>query len=307
MKTKYQQLKLCYLASRIYAGYATTALNPEPYAYYSGWSCKWLVEDQINGDTNLTYGGSTPKSPWLSWGPYLWADGSTPRVDGTTWDCPADFVGDGTHPSAVGRNKVAMKLNTFFHTDETTKPWFLKNVILYSTLSIQGFLSVPDFNLRMRDTVRLYLRNNSAPFGVVDSSVAVIDSVTMRGAYNFYNAAAGTYYLQTKHRNSIETWSRTGGEAYVPGGLYEYNFTTSANKAYGNNMIFFGNRFCIFSGDVDQNGTVNLPDVLLAYNDATQFMTGYVRTDVTGNRITDLQDIILISNNSANFVMKIRP
>ncbi|MEO8666738.1 MAG: hypothetical protein ABI462_14700, partial [Ignavibacteria bacterium] len=39
MKTKYQQLKLCYLASRIYAGYATTALNPEPYAYYSGWSC----------------------------------------------------------------------------------------------------------------------------------------------------------------------------------------------------------------------------------------------------------------------------
>src|SRR3990172_3579009 len=67
LKNKYRNVKLCYISSRIYAGYATGALNPEPYAYYSGWSVKWLIQDQINGDTNLIYTGNNPKSPWLSW------------------------------------------------------------------------------------------------------------------------------------------------------------------------------------------------------------------------------------------------
>ena len=126
-KLKFPNLKLCYLSSRIYAGYATTALNPEPYSYYSGWSVKWLIEDQINGDTNLTYAGTTPRSAWLAWGPYLWADGTTPRSDGLTWICPTDFNSDGTHPSTAGRQKVASLLFNFFSTDSTSVPWFLIN------------------------------------------------------------------------------------------------------------------------------------------------------------------------------------
>ncbi|HLG35743.1 MAG TPA: T9SS type A sorting domain-containing protein [Bacteroidia bacterium] len=126
-KTKFPNLKLCYLSSRIYAGYATTALNPEPYAYYSGWSVKRLIEEQVNGDTALTYTGTNPRSAWLAWGPYLWADGLIPRSDGLTWLCPADFNTDGTHPSNAGRQKVANMLFNFFSTDSTSTPWFLIN------------------------------------------------------------------------------------------------------------------------------------------------------------------------------------
>jgi hypothetical protein len=126
-KTKFPNLKLCYLSNRIYAGYATTALNPEPYAYYSGWSVKRLIEDQINGDTSLTYTGTNPRSAWLAWGPNLWADGLTPRIDGLIWVCPADFSADGTHPSTSGRQKVANLLFNFFSTDSTSTPWFLIN------------------------------------------------------------------------------------------------------------------------------------------------------------------------------------
>jgi len=126
-KTKFPNLKLCYLSGRIYAGYATTALNPEPYAYYSGWSVKRLIEEQINGDTALTFSGTSPRSAWLAWGPYLWADGLIPRSDGLTWVCPADFNTDGTHPAAAGRQKVANMLFNFFSTDSTSTPWFLNN------------------------------------------------------------------------------------------------------------------------------------------------------------------------------------
>lgn len=138
LKNKYPNIKLCYLSSRIYAGYATSNLNPEPYAYHSGWSVKWLIQDQINGDTNLTYTGNNPKSPWLSWGPYIWADGIIPRIDGLTWLCPADFNADGTHPSPAGCRKVAAHLFQFFTTDQTTVPFFLNN-----PLGIEGTFTAP--------------------------------------------------------------------------------------------------------------------------------------------------------------------
>ncbi len=126
LKVKFPNLKLVYLSSRIYAGYATSALNPEPYAWYTGWTVKRLIEDQINGDATLKFSGNNPPCAWLSWGPYLWANGKTPRQDGLVW-LPSDFQADGTHPRTAGRQKVAQMLLKFFTTDETTKPWFLKH------------------------------------------------------------------------------------------------------------------------------------------------------------------------------------
>lgn len=125
LKNKFPNLKLCYLSDRIYAGYATTNLNPEPFAWYTGWCVKRLIADQITGDAGLAYSGVSPVSAWLSWGPYLWAKGDSARSDGLVW-LPSDFVADGTHPSTTGRQKVAQLLLQFFSTDETTRPWFLK-------------------------------------------------------------------------------------------------------------------------------------------------------------------------------------
>ncbi len=128
LRRRFVNARLCYVSSRIYGGYATTSHNPEPYAYHSGFSVKWLIQDQINHSPSLNCGGisgRTLNSPWLSWGPYLWADGTTPRSDGLTW-LPSDFGSDGTHPSTQGAMKVAQMLMSFFKTDRTTKGWFLK-------------------------------------------------------------------------------------------------------------------------------------------------------------------------------------
>jgi uncharacterized protein (TIGR03437 family) len=119
LRSRFPNLNLLYLSSRIYGGYASTRLNPEPYAYQSGFAVKWLIERQIQGEHQ--------DLPWMSWGPYLWADGLQARADGLRWECP-DFEADGTHPSLAGRRKVAALLLDFFKTDITTRPWFLRPI-----------------------------------------------------------------------------------------------------------------------------------------------------------------------------------
>jgi hypothetical protein len=116
MQTRYPNIRIIYFGSRIYAGYATTTLNPEPYAFQSGFAVKWLIDEHINSSGN---------GAWLAWGPYLWADGLVPRSDGLTWLC-SDFQNDGTHPSTAGRQKVAGLLLNFFKTNETAWPWFVR-------------------------------------------------------------------------------------------------------------------------------------------------------------------------------------
>ncbi len=130
IKTRYPNVKLCYLSSRISGRYASSTLNPEPYAYYSGWAVKKVIGDQINGDQNLQYSGSGANSPWIAWGPYMWSDGSTPQSGNPDvfWNCPADFQSDGTHPSSpVGARKAGTLLLNFFSSDSTATSWFLKS------------------------------------------------------------------------------------------------------------------------------------------------------------------------------------
>jgi hypothetical protein len=128
LKARYPNLQLAYLSSRIYAGYASTMLNPEPYAYEGGFSVKWLLEDQLNGSAALNFdpGQGDVRAPWTAWGPYLWADGLNARSDGLTWSC-ADLSADGTHPAPSGRNKVAQLLLSFVKSDPTATEWFLRD------------------------------------------------------------------------------------------------------------------------------------------------------------------------------------
>jgi hypothetical protein len=125
---RFPNLKIVYLSSRTYGGYATIDLNPEPYAYQSAFAVKWLIEDQLAGDIGLNYDPdeSTVYAPWLSWGPYLWADGLAAEHEGFIWE-QSDFAFDGTHTSPSGQAKVAGLLYHFLRTDETAVPWFLSS------------------------------------------------------------------------------------------------------------------------------------------------------------------------------------
>ncbi len=129
VKTRYPNCRLLFLSNRIYAGYASTSLNPEPYAYETGFAVKWAVQAQI---TQMSGGGIDPRAgnldygsvaPWLAWGPNLWADGLTPRSDGLIYLC-ADMESDGTHPATGGESKVGLLLLNFMLRSPFSEPWF---------------------------------------------------------------------------------------------------------------------------------------------------------------------------------------
>lgn len=114
LRARFVNLRLIYLSSRTYAGYAITARSPEPQAYDSAFAARWLIRDRMQKKAS---------GPWIGWGPYLWTDGMKGRRDGFTWECE-DVDNDGTHPSKTGTQKVSGLLLDFFKSDSTTKPWF---------------------------------------------------------------------------------------------------------------------------------------------------------------------------------------
>jgi hypothetical protein len=129
-RTRYPYLRLVFLSSRLYAGYATTDVSPEPYAYEQGFGVKWLIESQIKemrGAAANPWAGSLnyvkKTAPLILWGPYLWAAGETPRSDGLLWR-RTDFERDGITPSQDGENKVGFNLLNFFKSSLYTRCWF---------------------------------------------------------------------------------------------------------------------------------------------------------------------------------------
>lgn len=115
MRFRYPRLRLVYLSSRTYGGYAITGWNPEPAAYDGGFAVRGVIQDRISGKL---------KGPWVGWGPYLWTDGIVGRSDELAWNCD-DVEADGAHPSKSGVQKVVNLLTTFFRTDPTARRWYL--------------------------------------------------------------------------------------------------------------------------------------------------------------------------------------
>jgi hypothetical protein len=123
-KSTFPNLRVAYLSSRIYGGYNIAGIrrvNPEPFAYETAFSVRWVIQAQIAKEEKGKVEG-----PILLWGPYLWADGITPRKsDKLVWE-RKDLGQDGVHPSKAGGQKVANLLLDFFKNDSGAKSWFVK-------------------------------------------------------------------------------------------------------------------------------------------------------------------------------------
>jgi len=173
------------------------------------------------------------------------------------------------------------------------------------TVLIQGFYSSGS-NEMIQDTVTVVLRNSEIPYAIVDSAKAFL-STSGQGIYLFSKAVNLNYYfLQLKHRNSIETWSKT--PLQFVSNMLSYDFTTANTQSYGDNVLQVDNspiKYAIYNADVNQDGVVDLSD--LSIIDASYYGTGYIPMDVNGDGVVDISDSAIADNNSYNFVGMVTP
>jgi hypothetical protein len=192
LRTFYPNVQQVFVSPRIYGGYANTVappnlLNPEPYAFEIGFSIKWLVASQI---AQVAGGPFDPEAgdldyragtiPWVDWGPYLWANGTTPRSDGLVWN-NTDFRGGNecTHPSVYAEEKVAGMLLEFMKTSPYT-PWFLAPASQPCAVVADSLRIAAD-----RQTITWAFTGLGGPFDLARGSVA-----DLRASGGNYAAAA---------------------------------------------------------------------------------------------------------------------
>lgn len=184
---------------------------------------------------------------------------------------------------------------------------YLPPGLIKITLIPEGLFVNDSIKLSRKDTVTIYLRKTFSPFEVVDFSKAIIDTNTFTGNFRFANANSGTYYIVIDHRNSIETWSKSGGEVFTAGSTMNYNFTSAASQAYGNNMASIGLKYCIYSGDITRDGFIDIDDIALIDNDVYNFVFGNSVTDLNGDEFVDLFDLSIADNNAFNYRTVVKP
>ncbi|MFZ1460177.1 MAG: hypothetical protein WAU38_05205 [Ignavibacteria bacterium] len=155
------------------------------------------------------------------------------------------------------------------------------------------------------DTVSICLRNQTSPYSIVGEARVKLSS-NGSGILEFSNTPGGSYYIAVTHRNSIETWSKDP-VSFITGTIKNYDFTSGADKAFGNNMLLKQGKYVFYGGDVERDGIVDALDISIVENAASVSLSGYVVEDLTGDNFVDVEDLSLVDNNTYFTVSSILP
>jgi uncharacterized protein (TIGR02145 family) len=173
------------------------------------------------------------------------------------------------------------------------------------TALIEGFYSAQGSSMTIGPMVKVELHDAISKEGI-ESRIGTLNTLGV-GTFSFSNVVNGIpYYIVIKSSNTIETWCSSAQN--FSSGTLSYNFTTAAEMAYANNMIKIGSKWCIYSGDVNQDGYVDSGDLLPIDNDYTNYLYGLgLVTDVNGDGYVDSGDLLIVDNNYTNYIYATKP
>ncbi len=226
---------------------------------------------------------------------------------GTDWTAVGaayDMTGTTSHTTAAN----AVTAFGRFTVSDATSPLMIPATVISVTLLPEGYASNYATNAAFPTEVfTIHVANATSPFADVESHTATINPSTLVGSASFTALTSGTYYIYITHVNTIETWSKDGGEAIVAGSPVNYDFTSAQTQAYGSKLKLISGKYCLYSGDVDETGYIDNNDLLLIDNDAFAFKSGTVKTDLDGTQYVDNNDLLICDNNAFNFIGKSSP
>lgn len=236
-------------------------------------------------------------------GSYLW--------NGTTYTTSGTYTWTGTNAagcdSVVTLNLTVQNCATTLNLTAFLEGNYLGNGTMQPTL----------FNLSVSsdstatDSITVQLYAASTPVSTTpDYTVGALlhtngsASVTLPSA-----VVANSYYVVIKHRNHLELWS---ANPVLFSNTTSYDFSSSLSTAFGDGVnppmrAVSGGKFALYSGDVNQDGTIDIFDLQIAENDASNFSFGYNASDVNGEGNTDIFDLQLIEINSGLYPFVAKP
>lgn len=155
------------------------------------------------------------------------------------------------------------------------------------------------------DTVMIELRKHTTPYNLIDSCIALIDSAGNSAAEFSSVSFNDSFYIVIKHRNSIETWSKLPQK--FSNAIMQYDFTIDSTMAYGNNLFYKAGRWCIYSGDVNQDGIIDSTDLINVYNSNIAGESGINVNDLNKDELVEIYDLIIVFKNFSNQIITIKP
>lgn len=177
--------------------------------------------------------------------------------------------------------------------------YYMNNGVMQTALFNEG---QPTCAL-VTDTITVELRDPVTHVWVASQSGILHTNGNVR--CNF-SPLTGDYYVVVKHRNSIETWSSV--PVHLNSEMVNYDFTTQQNSAYGGNltMVDLGT-WALYSGDINQDQSIDAFDYLLIDPDIISGLFGYLITDINGDGGVDAFDYIILDANLTSGITGVYP
>jgi hypothetical protein len=281
----------------------TITVNPLPVVSFSGLNLNYCTTDAVVSLSGSPSGGNF----------------SGPGITGNSFNPAA--AGAGTHTiTYTYTNENGCTNSSSQQVTVTVCPTF---VTLNLKLFLEGFYlggstmitNLFDLGLSADPTatdnitVNLWSPSNLAS-PTPDYTLSAILHSDGTATMQFPAAVNGNnWYIAVKHRNSLETWSKTD---ILFSTTTSYDFSTSLVQAYDDGVnppmaSMGGGVFAFYGGDVTQDGTVDASDMAEVDNDNNAFAFGYNATDATGDGATDASDIAIVDNNQQLFLFYARP
>jgi hypothetical protein len=155
------------------------------------------------------------------------------------------------------------------------------------------------------DSIDVELHSNVAPFGLDYATRTILEQNGT--ATCTFPPSSGSKYIVVKHRSALQTWS---ANPVTMGANVNYDFSTDASKAYGDNQVQIStspNIWALYSGDVIIDENMDLLDLGAVESDISNFTYGYVSTDLNGDGNVDLLDSPMLESNISNFIYSVHP
>lgn len=241
--------------------------------------------------------GNNPPVNITACGSYTWP------VNGITYtssgNYTANFQNTNGCDSSWHLNLTIQSCSSNLQVKLFLQGYYIGNGIMTPALMNEGIgtdTSIVDFvTIELRDALN---------YNVAASSNVLLQTNGM--ANTTFGVTPGSYYVVVKHRNTIETWS--ANPLTLNGSPLTFDFTNASSNAYGNNMTNVGNNaWALFTGDINNDGNVDMIDMAAYEVDVNNLAYGYYTSDANGDGNVDLLDAPILETNMSNFIFTVHP